>query len=72
MSNVRDCMFPDVVTLSPHTTLLEAIRRMTRQTPGFAVVLEQMSLTGLITEYDCIKWLIQGLDPETTRIGSLS
>lgn len=71
MSIVRDCMFPNVVTLSPHTTLMEAIRRMTRQAPGFAVVLENMSLTGLITEYDCIKWMIQGMDPETVRIGDL-
>ncbi len=71
MSIVRDCMFPNVVTLSQHTTLLEAIRRMVRQTPGFAVVLDNMTLTGLITEYDCIKWMIQGMEPETVRIGDL-
>ncbi|MBF0182352.1 MAG: CBS domain-containing protein [Magnetococcales bacterium] len=73
MSIVRDCMFPDVVTLSPQTSLLEAIRRMARQThgAGFAVVLENMNLTGLITEYDGIKWLIQHPKPESVPIGGL-
>ncbi|MBF0627087.1 MAG: CBS domain-containing protein [Magnetococcales bacterium] len=71
MKLVRDCMFPNVVTLSPHTTLLESIRRMTREAAGFAVVLENMAIIGLITEYDCIKWMIQGIAPESARIGEL-
>ncbi|MBF0272866.1 MAG: CBS domain-containing protein [Magnetococcales bacterium] len=72
MKFVRDCMFPNVVTISPHTTLLEAIRRMTREAAGFAVVLENMNITGLITEYDCVKWMIHGIQPETARVGDLS
>ncbi|MBF0214293.1 MAG: CBS domain-containing protein [Magnetococcales bacterium] len=72
MKFVRDCMFPNVVTLSPHTTLIEAIRRMTREAAGFAVVLENMELIGLITEYDCVKWMIHGIHPESARIGDLS
>ncbi|MBF0339518.1 MAG: CBS domain-containing protein [Magnetococcales bacterium] len=72
MKLVRDCMFPNVATLSPHATLVEAIRRMTRDAAGFAVVLENMNLTGLVTEFDCIKWMIQGVNPDTVRIGDLS
>ncbi|MEO5331864.1 MAG: CBS domain-containing protein [Magnetococcus sp. YQC-5] len=71
MKIVRDCMFPNVITLSPHTSLLEAIRRMSRQVSGFAVILDNMSLAGLVTEYDCIKWLVQKPDPETIRLGDL-
>ncbi|MBF0614576.1 MAG: CBS domain-containing protein [Magnetococcales bacterium] len=71
MKLVRDCMFPNVVTLAPHATLLDAMRRMTREAAGFAVVLENMEIIGLITEYDCIKWMIQGIQPEQERIGSL-
>ncbi|MEO5346461.1 MAG: CBS domain-containing protein [Magnetococcus sp. YQC-9] len=71
MKLVRDCMFPNVVTLSPHATLVESIRRMNREAAGFAVVLENMVITGLITEYDCIKWMIQGVKPEVARIGEL-
>ncbi|MBF0165604.1 MAG: CBS domain-containing protein [Magnetococcales bacterium] len=71
MKLVRDCMFSNIVTLSPHATLVESIRRMTREAAGFAVVLENMVITGMITEYDCIKWMIQGVKPETARIGEL-
>ncbi len=72
MSIVRDCMFPNIATLSPDTTLLEAGTRMVKQAPGFAIILENMNLTGLITDYDFIKWIAKGHDPETTRIRDMT
>ncbi|MBF0370549.1 MAG: CBS domain-containing protein [Magnetococcales bacterium] len=71
MSVVRQCMFPDVATLSPSVTLMEAARRMVQQAPGFAVVLDNMALTGLVTEFDLLKWLVRGRDPHTTFIRDL-
>ncbi len=62
MTIVRDCMFPDVITLSPSTTLLEAIRRVIRQTFGFAVVLDHMVPIGLMTEFDLLRWVVAGHD----------
>lgn len=69
---VRDCMFRNIATFSPNTTLMEAIRTLTRQVPGFAVVLERMGLVGLVTEYDMIQWIDKGLDLENTQLGQLS
>ncbi|MEO5340007.1 MAG: CBS domain-containing protein [Magnetococcus sp. MYC-9] len=68
MNSVRECMFPDVVALSPRTTLLEAIRRVTRQPFGFAVVLDNMALVGLMTEYDFLRWMVAGSDIATAII----
>ncbi|MEO5376344.1 MAG: CBS domain-containing protein [Magnetococcus sp. DMHC-6] len=71
MNIVRNCMFPNLETLSPSTTLMEAIYRLVNQGPGFAVILENMSLTGLITEFDLLKWIDKGVPLEKTRIGEM-
>jgi CBS domain-containing protein len=72
MSIVRDCMFPNIATLSPETTLLEAGTRMVRQAPGFAIILKDMALTGLITDFDFIKWIVDGHDPKQTKISDMT
>ena len=71
MNLVRDCMFPDITTLSPTTTLLEAMRRITRQPSGFAVILDNMILVGLVTEFDFIRWLVKGYEIEQVRFRDL-
>lgn len=71
MNIVRDCMFPDVSTLSPTATLLEAVRRVLRGGLGFSVVLDNMNLVGLVTEYDFIRWMVNGYDLSKTKIGDL-
>ena len=68
MNSVRDCMFPNVITLSPSTTLLEAIRRVMRQPFGFAVVLDNMALVGLMTEFDFLRWIVAGHNIAQARI----
>ncbi|MBF0399169.1 MAG: CBS domain-containing protein [Magnetococcales bacterium] len=72
MTIVRDCMFPDVITLSPATTILEAIRRVVRHPFGFAVVLDNMALVGLITEFDFVRWMVAGHDAATSRVRDLT
>lgn len=71
MNVVRDYMFPDITTLSPTTTLLEAMRRITRQLSGFAIILDNMTLAGLVTEFDFVRWLVEGFDIAQVRIGDL-
>jgi CBS domain-containing protein len=71
MSLVRDCMFPNIATLSPDTSLLEAGQRMVRQAPGFAIILDNMTLTGLVTDFDFIKWIADGHDPKQVKISDL-
>lgn len=72
MSVVRDCMFPDVTTLAPTTTILKAICRVMRQAPGFAVVLDNIKPIGLVTEFDFLRWILAGHDLETVCLGDLS
>ena len=62
MNVVHDCMFSGVTTLSPTTTILDAMRRMMRQPPGFAVVLDNTALVGLVTEFDFLRWIVAGHD----------
>ncbi|WP_130472002.1 CBS domain-containing protein [Candidatus Magnetaquicoccus inordinatus] len=62
MTIVRDCMFPDLITLSPSTTLLDAMRRLLRQPFGFAVILDNMAPVGLVTEFDLLRWMVAGHD----------
>ncbi|MBF0184955.1 MAG: CBS domain-containing protein [Magnetococcales bacterium] len=62
MTIVRECMFADLITLSPTTTLMEAIRRLMRQPFGFAVVLDNMAPVGLVTEFDLLRWMVAGHD----------
>jgi large subunit ribosomal protein L28 len=71
MTIVRDCMFRNIATLEPTTTLLEAIRRVLRQELGFAVVLDNLTPIGMVTEFDFIKWMVRGHRMETTLIQDL-
>lgn len=49
---VRDIMLPDPVTVSPHTSSLEAIDLMRRNRVGCLPVVENDRLTGIVTSYD--------------------
>ncbi|MEG3639394.1 CBS domain-containing protein [Magnetococcus sp. PR-3] len=71
---VRDRMIGNVITLTPTSSLRDGMRAMTSQShsaPGFAVVLQDMVPTGLATEFDFLKWIVQGRDPDTTKIGEM-
>ncbi|MEO5365045.1 MAG: CBS domain-containing protein [Magnetococcus sp. WYHC-3] len=72
MKTVQDFMFTDLPILSPQTTLMTAARQMVKHGPGvFAVVMDHMTLSGMITEYDLVRWIIAGHDFETKRLGEL-
>ncbi|OSM01625.1 putative signal-transduction protein [Magnetofaba australis IT-1] len=65
-------MFRNVITLSPGDTLAVAMRAVAQGgghgPPGFAVVLDQMRLVGLLTEFDMLKWIVQGRDPHSKTL----
>ena len=71
MNVVRDCMFSNVTTLPPTSTLLNAIHRVMRQKPGFAVVLDNITPIGLVTEFDFLRWIVAGHDLTKVRIRDL-
>jgi large subunit ribosomal protein L28 len=64
-------MFPNLATLTPSTSLRAAMQGFMRQSPGFAVVLDTMTLVGVITEYDLLRWMVQGRDLDRTHLDSL-
>lgn len=71
MSQVRDSMFQNVATFHPSATLMEALRRLIGGDSGFGVVLNDMQLTGLFTEFDLVKWMAKGKDLERTALGDI-
>ncbi|RME42856.1 MAG: CBS domain-containing protein [Chloroflexi bacterium] len=56
---VRSCMTPNPVTLTPDHSLVEAVRIMEAQKFGGIPVVENGKLVGIVTETDLMKVLIQ-------------
>lgn len=52
--HIKDVMVPAVVTVSPDTSLRDAVRLMVDQKIGCLPVVENKSLVGLITETDIL------------------
>lgn len=61
---VRSCMTPNPVTVSPDTPLVEAVRLMVTHKFGGLPVLEDGHLVGIITETDLMRYLIQLLESQ--------
>lgn len=66
---VRDAMNTIVVEVSPDHTLREAARRMTEQEVGAAVVREEGSGLGIITERDLLRSSGRGEDVDKELVG---
>jgi CBS domain-containing protein len=65
LPKVRDCMDTRVHTLSPETDILEAVRSLLRQrVTGAPVVDEAGHVLGMLTEKDCLKLIVRGVDAE--------
>jgi CBS domain-containing protein len=59
-------------TVSPETTVLEAVRLMSDQQVGAVAVTREGKLTGIFTERDLmIRVVLEGRDPAATRIGEV-
>jgi CBS domain-containing protein len=59
-------------TVSPETTVLEAVRVMSDQQVGAVAVTREGKLTGIFTERDLmIRVVLEGRDPAATRIGEV-
>jgi CBS domain-containing protein len=59
-------------TVSPETTVLEAVRLMSDEQVGAVAVTREGKLTGIFTERDLmIRVVLEGRDPAATRIGEV-
>lgn len=60
-----DLMATDVLAVSPETTIADAARRMVARETGAAVVLEEDTLVGVISERDLMRAIPDACSPET-------
>jgi len=71
-------IMPDIVdqqelwTITPQTTVLEAVRLMTQRRIGAAMVLSEGHLVGIFSERDLTHRVVApGLDPAITRVAAV-
>ncbi len=59
-------------TVSPESTVLEAVRLMADEKVGAVAIIEEGKLSGIFTERDLmIRIVLKGRDPATTRVGEV-
>jgi CBS domain-containing protein len=69
----REIMHTPVLTVVPTLTALDCARKMTEAREGYAVLLENGQLAGIVTEWDFLaKVLARGVDPSTISVASLA
>jgi signal-transduction protein with cAMP-binding, CBS, and nucleotidyltransferase domain len=69
----REIMHTNVLTVDPATTAFECARRMAERHEGYAVLLRDGRLEGIVTEWDFLaKVIARGVDPSTTPVASLA
>jgi len=66
-------MNADVLTMDPATTALDCARRMTEAHKGYAVLLKDGRMEGIVTEWDFLaKVVARGVDAATISVASLA
>jgi signal-transduction protein with cAMP-binding, CBS, and nucleotidyltransferase domain len=69
----REIMHTDLVTADPATTALACAQRMVEAHKGYAVLLKEGRMEGIVTEWDFLaKVVARGVDPATTPVMSLA
>jgi signal-transduction protein with cAMP-binding, CBS, and nucleotidyltransferase domain len=69
----REIMHTDVLTVDPATTAYDCARRMTEAHKGYAILLKDGRLDGIVTEWDYLaKVVARGVDPATTTVATLA
>ena len=66
-------MHTPVLTVDPTSTALDCARRMAEARQGYAVLLKEGQMVGIVTEWDFLaKVLARGIDPATTSVGTFA
>jgi signal-transduction protein with cAMP-binding, CBS, and nucleotidyltransferase domain len=69
----REIMHTDVMTADPTTTALACAQRMVGAHHGYAVILKDGRLEGIVTEWDFLaKVVARGVDPASVPVSSLA
>lgn len=66
-------MHTDVLTVEPSTTVFECARRMAEVRKGYAVLLKDGQMRGIVTEWDFLaKVVARGVDPKATPVFTIA
>lgn len=69
----REIMHADVLTVDPTTSALDCARRMTAAHKGYAILLKDGRMDGIVTEWDFLAKLVAGgRDPAITPVSLLA
>ncbi|MCI4351644.1 MAG: CBS domain-containing protein [Thermoplasmata archaeon] len=69
----REIMHADVLTVEPSTTAFECARRMAEARKGYAVLLKDGQMLGIVTEWDFLaKVVARGADPAAIPVSSIA
>lgn len=69
----REIMHTDVLTVDPSVTAYECARRMADARKGYAILLRNGRLEGIVTEWDFLEKVIaRHIDPASTPVSSLA
>ena len=72
MTNVREIMTTELVTVDQSITVTEAARAMTAGSAGSVLVLEHDSLIGIFTERDMLRAMAESSKADVARVSSVS
>ena len=70
MTDVRDVMSTELVTVNPGTTVAEAATTMSTKKVGSALVMEGERLVGIFTERDVMRAVASEFDAEHHQVGA--
>jgi len=66
-------MHVDVLTVDPATTAFDCARRMADARKGYAILLKEGQMQGIVTEWDFLaKVVARGVDPGTIPVASIA
>ena len=69
MPQVRDFMTPDVVSIPPGTSVVDAARTMIQQEKGPLPIVEGSRPVGIVTDRDLVAHVLaEGRDPQSTTV----
>lgn len=71
--NIRDVMTSDPRTVKSNDTVIDAARAMREEDFGAAIVLDNGSIRGLLTDRDIVvRAVAEGRDPSQTKVGDIA
>jgi CBS domain-containing protein len=73
MASIADLMVTEMITATPHETVAEVVRRMSKNKVGAVLIIENELLWGLFSERDLVTRVVrENRDPQTTDVGDVA